>query len=245
MLEFHRQSRGVRGGISQWHGARVFRNLRAWNAGGGKNGFQCVSGRACIDGVDDVAYFKAMLGDIGSTFQIDASAVYLTGMSNGAAMAHRLACELPGRVDGIAAVGGANQYATIAPCTTSTAVMQIHGSADPCWAYLGGEVTCVARNPGAKASVTGTVRDWASRNDCKGAPTVEKVPHRSPDGTSTTVHRYQGCTKPLVLFLIQDGGHAWPGGYQYFRERRIGKMSLDFSASEEIVEFFKAQRANR
>ena len=64
-----------------------------------------MSGRACIDKIDDVAYFKVILDDIGSSFRIDTSAVFLTGMSNGAAMAHRLACELPGRVAGIAAVG--------------------------------------------------------------------------------------------------------------------------------------------
>jgi polyhydroxybutyrate depolymerase len=226
-------------------GSRFFRNLRTWNAGGGKDGFQCVSGRACADEIDDVAYFKAMLDDIGSTFHIDTSAVYLTGMSNGAAMAHRLACELAGRVAGIAAVGGANQYASVSPCTASTAVMQIHGSADPCWAYLGGRISCLDRNPGAKASVTDTVNDWAIRNGCGDAPAVERIPDRSPDGTSATVHRYRDCDNPLTLILIENGGHTWPGGYQYFRERRIGRMSLDFNASEEIVEFFKARRAVR
>lgn len=226
-------------------GARLLRNLRTWNAGGGKNGFQCVSGRACRDGIDDTAYFNALLDDIGSTFQIDTSAIYVTGMSNGAAMAHRLACEFAGRVAGIAAVGGANQYATIAPCDASTAVMQIHGSADPCWAYSGEEISCLDRNPGAKASVAETVRDWAGRNGCQAVPAIEEVPDTSADGTSTTVYRYRDCNKPVVLLLTQDGGHTWPGGYQYFHERRIGKMSLDFNASEEIVKFFKAQRAGR
>jgi len=224
-------------------GARIFRNLRTWNAGGGRNGFQCVSGRACIDGIDDVAYFKAMLDDIGSAFQIDTSAVFLTGMSNGAAMAHRLACELPGRVAAIAAVGGANQFATVAPCDASTAVMQIHGDADPCWHYLGGEISCLDGNPGVKASVPDTMKGWASRNACEGTPLVERVPDTIRDGTTTTAQRYQSCSKPLVLFLVENGGHTWPGGNQYFRERRIGKMSLDFNASEEIIRFFKAQQA--
>jgi polyhydroxybutyrate depolymerase len=221
-------------------GARIFRNLRTWNAGGGQNGYQCVSGRACRDGVDDVAYFEAMLADIGSTFQIDTSAVYVTGMSNGAAMAHRLACELSGRVAGIAAVGGANQYATIAPCTASKAVMQIHGDADTCWTYLGGEISCLDGNAGIKVSVVDTVRDWASRNECSGAPVVEEIPDTSDDDTSTTAHRYQSCTKPLILLLTINGGHTWPGGNQYFPERRIGKTSRDFSASEEIVKFFES-----
>jgi polyhydroxybutyrate depolymerase len=224
-------------------GARIFHNLRTWNAGGGRDGYQCVSGKACIDGIDDVAYFKALLDDIGSTFQIDVSAVYVTGMSNGAAMAHRLACELPERIAGIAPVAGANQYATVAPCTASMAVMQIHGDADRCWTYVGGEISCLDGNPGAKTSVTETMSDWARRSECEGAPVVEQIPDTHADGTSTTVHRYQGCKKPVTLFLIQNGGHTWPGGHQYFRERRIGKMSRDFSASEAIVKFFKTLRA--
>jgi len=224
-------------------GARFFRNVRTWNAGGGKHGFQCVSGRACRDGVDDVSYFKAMLDDIGTAFQIDTAAVNLTGMSNGAAMAHRLACELPGRVAAIAAVGGANQYATLAPCAASTAVLQIHGMADPCWSYPGGEISCLGGNSGAKAGVAETVKDWARRNRCSGLTEVEKIPARNSDDTSTTIRRYLQCNKPVVLYLIRNGGHTWPGGYQYFRESRIGKMSNDFSASEEIVKFFKAHGA--
>ena len=221
-------------------GARVFRNLRTWNAGGGKNGFQCVSGKACRDGIDDVAYFVAMLDDIGAAFQVDTSAVYFTGMSNGAAMAHRLACELPERVAGIAAVGGANQYAATAPCTASKAVLQIHGDADPCWSYAGGEQSCLDGNPGTKASVAESVADWARRNQCSGSPRIEQIPDTKPDGTVTAIHRYPGCQRPVVLYLVQNGGHAWPGGYQYFGERRIGRMSRDFSASEEIVKFFSA-----
>lgn len=225
-------------------GARLLRNVRTWNAGGGQNGYQCVSGRACRDGIDDVAYFEAMLADIGSTFQVDTSGVYVTGMSNGAAMAHRLACELSGRVSGIAAVGGANQFATIAPCSASMAVMQIHGDADTCWTYLGGEISCLYGNTGVKVSVVDTVKDWASRNECSGAPAVAEIPDTSDDGTSTSLHRYRGCTRPVVLLLTRNGGHTWPGGDQYFRERRIGKTSRDFSASETIVKFFKALREN-
>lgn len=223
-------------------GARLFRNLRTWNAGGGKSGFQCVSGRACRDGVDDVSYIEAMLDDISAAFQVDTSAVYFTGMSNGAAMAHRLACELAERTAAIAAVGGANQFATLASCTASTAVMQIHGDADPCWDYLGGERSCADRSPGAKAGVLDTVSDWAGRNGCREMPGIEKIPDSAADGTTTTVHRYRDCTKPVVLLRIANGGHTWPGGYQYFRERRIGKMSRDFNASEVIVRFFRELR---
>ena len=226
-------------------GGRLFRNLRTWNAGGGRDGFECVSGRACRDGVDDVAYFQAMLDDVAATFQVDASAVYFTGMSNGAAMAHRLACELAGRTAGIAPVGGANQLTTLVPCSASTAVMQIHGDADPCWGYLGGDRSCVGGSPGSKSSVVETVNDWARRNGCQEMPEIERIPDSASDGTQTTARRYRGCAKPVVHLLVENGGHTWPGGYQYFRERRIGKMSRDFSASEMIVSFFSELRTAR
>lgn len=226
-------------------GRSLLRNVRTWNAGGGINGFQCVSGKACRDGVDDVAYFNALLDDIGANFQVDTDAVYLTGMSNGAAMAHRLACALPGRIAGIAPVGGANQYAAVAPCTAATAVLQIHGDADPCWSYQGGKIACLDKNSGIKASVADTVAGWANRNACQGAPVVENLPDTSADGTTATAHRYQACVEPLTLILIENGGHTWPGGYQYFRERRIGKMSFDFNASDAIVTFFKDHRTIR
>ena len=41
-------------------GSVVWESARTWNAGGGADGFQCVSGEACENGVDDVAYFDAL-----------------------------------------------------------------------------------------------------------------------------------------------------------------------------------------
>src|SRR5262245_1348699 len=70
---------------------------RTWNAGGGQNGWKCVSGKACKEGVDDLAYFRALLDDVERAVGIDTRRVYSIGLSNGAAMSHRLACELSDR----------------------------------------------------------------------------------------------------------------------------------------------------
>ena len=43
---------------------------------------------------------------------VDPTRVYAAGMSNGAAMSHRLACERPERYAAIVAVAGANQAST-------------------------------------------------------------------------------------------------------------------------------------
>jgi poly(3-hydroxybutyrate) depolymerase len=48
-----------------------------------------------------------VLDELGATYPIDSDRVFAVGASNGAIMAYRLACELPDRITGVAAVGGA------------------------------------------------------------------------------------------------------------------------------------------
>lgn len=92
-----------------------FRRLRLWNAGGGGD-WDCTSGRACEDEVDDIDYLSAVLDDVGSWLDIDPGRITIVGHSNGGAMSHRLACELSDRVAAIAAVGGTNQFVTTTAC---------------------------------------------------------------------------------------------------------------------------------
>ncbi|MEM1417626.1 MAG: PHB depolymerase family esterase, partial [Myxococcota bacterium] len=115
--------------------------FRVWNAGG-SDPYMCVAGRACTENVDDVAYLEAVLDALAAELPVDPARVYATGLSNGGAMAHRLACELAERVVAIAPIGAGNQLATSAPCTPAepVAVMHVHGTADPCWRYRGGPV---------------------------------------------------------------------------------------------------------
>jgi polyhydroxybutyrate depolymerase len=43
----------------------------------------------------------------------------------------------------------------------------------------------------------------------------------------------------VKLYVIEGGGHTWPGGWQYLPEKIIGKTSQVIDASEEIITFFK------
>jgi polyhydroxybutyrate depolymerase len=68
---------------------------------------------ACCDlfgsGVDDVAYLNGMIDDIASNYTVDAKRIFVVGHSNGAFMAHRLACDLPNRIAAIVALAGAGR----------------------------------------------------------------------------------------------------------------------------------------
>src|SRR5262245_61106150 len=65
-----------------------------WPAGVGAswNGYGCCA-PALAQNVDDVGFLRALVSQLAAIANIDHSRVYATGHSNGAAMAHRLACE--------------------------------------------------------------------------------------------------------------------------------------------------------
>lgn len=211
--------------------------LRAWNSGGGDGGWQCVSSKPCTDGVDEKAYFTAVFDDLGQHVHFDAQHIYATGHSNGAAMSERLACEFPLAVKAIASVAGGNQYSTTQPCPAQAAVLELHGTADPCWEFDGGPASCADKNMGSKISVPQTIAFWQAHNGCTGGETVTPVPDTADDGTSSRVHRYD-CPKgkEVVLVEILDGGHTWPGG----STTDNGLTSHDFSGSKAILDFFQA-----
>ena len=59
---------------------------RSWNDGRG-------GGPAAEAGIDDVGFIEALLEEVAGQVTVDASRVYLVGISNGGMMAQRLACE--------------------------------------------------------------------------------------------------------------------------------------------------------
>src|ERR1700735_1779986 len=70
---------------------------RSWNAG--------LNTPANRKGVNDVKFIGQLITYTLGKYNGDAKRVYVTGMSNGGFLASRLACELPGRIAAIAAVG--------------------------------------------------------------------------------------------------------------------------------------------
>ena len=116
----------------------------------------------------------------------------------------------------------------------------IHGDADPLVAWNGGPVAG-SGNRGRVLSVADTVSRWVALDGCATTPTVTAVPDLAPnDGTTTSHEVYGGCRAgaQVELYAVANGGHTWPGGFQYLPERTIGKTSRDFDASETIWAFF-------
>jgi polyhydroxybutyrate depolymerase len=233
--------------------AHFFPNHRTWNSGGGNDEvFRCVAGRACEENVDDVAFFDALLAEVGRGITVDDSRIFVTGMSNGAAMAHRLACERSTVYAAIAPVGGGNQLQAVQGCNPAQPVpmLQIHGTDDPCWRFSqGAEMgSCAATVNGTLVhlSMEESVEGWRARNGCGEEFSEDDIADvdddDSDDGVSAVHRRFSGCLDGAdVEFIIVDGGgHTWPRGHGFLGEDIIGKTTTDFSANDVIWDFFSA-----
>ena len=71
----------------------------------------CASAATCQDNSDDIASLKAVLDEVEAEYLAHTDKVFSMGFSNGAAMSHRVACELSDRVTGIVAASGATSFA--------------------------------------------------------------------------------------------------------------------------------------
>lgn len=201
--------------------------IRTWNAGG------CCGGAVRND-VDDVGFVRALLDHLESALCLDADRVFATGMSNGAMLSHRLACELSDRLAAVAPVAGV-EMAPACPTNGRVALMQIHGSMDGHVPWEGGEGCGPAGV--AFTSVPETMSRWRTRNGCEDTSTPFAM---EGDGSCEL---YDACAADVVLCTIDGGSHSWPGGEPNMGVVECpadGVQSTTFEASEHIWRFFEA-----
>ncbi|MEZ5956231.1 MAG: PHB depolymerase family esterase [Hyphomonadaceae bacterium] len=206
-----------------------------------------LSGQSSTLPQDDVGFLKTLMDDLAVDFNIDRSRLYLGGFSNGGFMTHRMACSAGDTFAAFAGVGAALYVELQRFCQRSppTAILLMHGSADPSVPIDGVEVT----NPrgGEPIRITLTVREtvaaFARRNHCdvRGTSTTFAESGRSP-GTHVVRYVPNGCDEgsEVVYYLINGGGHTWPGTEGVLPAEFLGPTNLDFNASDTIWEFFSA-----
>ncbi len=212
-----------------------------WNDG--RNVKRYVSQR---ERIDDVGFLAALIGDLIEKKQIDSEAVFIVGVSDGAMMAHRFACERTPLVHGFAAVIGAmpeNVAKRRWRCgKTPVSVLMINGTEDPIVPLEGGDVEFDGLKLGKVLSVEDTFAFWTKHNGCR-AVEVSMVPDFSPDdGTRIERHKATNCRQDtkVELFETQGAGHTWPSGWQYLPEHMIGATSRDIDAAVAAWRFFQS-----
>jgi polyhydroxybutyrate depolymerase len=194
--------------------------------------------------VDDVGFISDLIDNLSKELNIDSKKVFVTGMSNGAIMAHRLGCELSSRIAAIAPVAG-NISVIMAPKWNPSRGMPaliINVTEDPLVPWAGGQVHFGQISRGEVLSVADTVKFWVTKDQCSASPQIIQLPgNGSQDGTSVRTETYSGGrdNSEVVLYAVEGGGHTWPGGIQYLPQALIGKTSKQFNATDVIWQFFK------
>lgn len=210
---------------------------RTWNDGRGLESFPAMK-----RGVDDVGFISAMIDELVARANVDPSRVYVTGISNGGHMAHRLGFELSDKIAAIAPVA-ANIPASVAqsPPSHHMSVMQFFGSEDRHNYWQGGGAA-----GGRSLSVPETMTLWAKRNGCAEIPEVVKLPTLVEDGTSIRREQYRACASgaEVVLYAVEGGGHNAPGWRQYLPVHVIGRTSQNLDANRTMWAFFLRHRRN-
>jgi polyhydroxybutyrate depolymerase len=81
------------------------------------------------DGVDDVAFIRALLDDVSKHVNVDPGRVYATGFSNGSSLAWRLACEASDIFTAVVPVAAGSCLSECKP-THKVSVLDVYGTAD-------------------------------------------------------------------------------------------------------------------
>jgi len=248
------------------------RTMAQWtglDARGPEAGFACAfpEGRGelwdCLgagrrDGLDDAAFIAALADALVDEGVARPGALFLAGISNGAAFAERLARHRLVAATGIALVSGSARVAShaarrrpAAPC----AVLCVAGTSDPLALYAGGRAKGLAAWMARRRSrrilldldgndgvAIETVADeWAAVNGCPGPAPATTLPSAPDDLPVQRVSWAAPGCRPVVLYRIVGGGHGWPGGPQYLPTRLVGKISSGFDATGAVLDFAREQ----
>ena len=122
--------------------------------------------------IDDVGFISNVLDEVEKNYAVDNRRVYATGMSNGAMMAYRLACELPNRITAICGVATTLGVDGPAP-TRPIPLLQIHGLKDENAPFSGG-VGSNAISKVTHKSVRDVIAWWCDVNHCEKKPVETK-----------------------------------------------------------------------
>ena len=176
---------------------------RAWNAG------TCCAINT-VGGVNDVAFVGAVLDRLIASHDADATRVYLAGFSNGGMLSYRAACELGGRIAGIAVVGGALNVADC-PSRDPVPLLLIHGTADQVVPFGGGVPRvelAVGMSPWVNGSVADAIATWTDRNHCS-----SRVDATAQGLISRRLFADCAGDSYVDVYEIAGGGHSWPVGH--------------------------------
>jgi polyhydroxybutyrate depolymerase len=170
---------------------------REWNAG-------ACCGSAPSRNPNDVGFLTQVLDRLQADYNVDPARVFVAGVSNGAMMAYRFACERADRLTAVGSVAGAVVARDCRP-SRPVSVLEIHGTEDQLVPYVGGQPSAVeAQGAPPYAPTPAMVRQWAEGDRCP--------PPAPPEVAGpVTTDSWTACARgsAVKLITVQGGGHIW------------------------------------
>lgn len=198
-------------------------------------------------GTDDVAFIAKLVEKLVANGTADPRRVYVTGISNGGAMAMTLVCA---RADLFAAGASVSMNLTDETAVTChpsrpLPILLMNGTADPLVPYEGGRGSSYYAADGFW-STDETLAFWRKLNGCEiDNSDMTDLPDRAPADQSTVTRISSRCPEghDVVLYRINQGGHRMPGFSPDARFPKVaasllGSQNGDIDAAETIWTFF-------
>lgn len=199
------------------------------------------------EGTDDIGFIAALVDKLVKDGTADAKRVYVSGISNGGAMAMTLLCS---RADLFAAGASVIMNLTdesAAAChpTRPLPMLMMNGTVDPLIPYAGGRGTSYFAANGYW-STEKTLAFWRSLNGCATTDAaVTELPDRNPSDQSTVTQIASRCPPghDVALYRVNNGGHRMPGMFPDARFPKVaaallGPQNGDIDGAETIWAFF-------
>jgi polyhydroxybutyrate depolymerase len=177
-------------------------------------------------GVNDIQFTRDLVAAISELACVDLDRVYATGMSNGGFISAALACFAGDLVAAVAPVAGMTAPGSL--CGAPVPLIEFHGTDDRVVPYERG---IFAPTGGVFAGVPALMEAWAEFNGCEGEAAEEAI------GESVVFREYAGCDVPTGHYVVEGGGHTWPGAVAV---ERLGVTTREISATEIAWAFFRA-----
>jgi polyhydroxybutyrate depolymerase len=182
---------------------------------------------------NDIGFITNLIDSLKQTYNIDTTAIYSTGMSNGGFMSYELACQLSERIAAVASVTGSITTSYLALCNAQhpMPVMQIHGTNDGTVDYNGTFIF---------EPIESVINYWIQFNNCDTNAVFNAIPDVVTTDNCTAEHYvYPNGNNGVEVefYKIINGGHSWPGA-----PINLNTTNMDFQANQEIWRFFRKYR---
>lgn len=194
---------------------------------------------------DDVAFVAQVIDAVRERVAIDRDRIFAVGFSQGGMVSYALACQRPGLVRAIATLS-MPLPAFLAPACRANppdGVLVLHGDDDRLVPFDGGGVVRWSSSAAQIMPVmshAATVRFFTRALGC-GAPTDSRVYDAKDDGTRVLRTSWSNCGGGAVEdYVIEGGGHAWPGGTGPFQALNSPSHEIDGAAT--AIGFFSRFR---